>query len=273
MKTYKSLLIQSFVVIGIFCFTTPALALSILGSAQNYAVLGGSTVTNTNATTINGDVGVAPGSAATGMGSVILTGTLHLADGPAAQAQSDANTAYNYLAGTPVTQVLTGQDLGGKTLMSGVYFFSSSAQLTGTLTLDAQGNANALFIFEIASTLTTASNSAVNVINGGANNGIFWQVGSSATLGTGTAFEGNIIALTSITLNSGSVISCGRALALNGAVTMDTNTISTNCTSAGYSQPNNIPEPGLLTLLIFGASGFLLKHFLNIPSRDAITAS
>ena len=124
---------------------------------------------------------------------------------------------------------MTGQDLGGLTLTPGVYCFSSSAQLTGTLTLDAQGNPNAVFIFKIGSTLTTASNSSVVVINTGGNSSIacnvFWQVGSSATLGTGTSFAGNILALTSITLNTGANVS-GRVLARNGAVTLDTNNVT-----------------------------------------------
>src|SRR4029077_17131484 len=119
---------------------------------------------------------------------------------------------------------LTGQNLGGKTLTPGVYCFASSAQLTGALTLDAQGDANAVFIFKIGSTLTTASASSVVLINGGSPNNVFWQVGSSATLGTTTAFVGNIVALTSITLTTGVVVS-GRVLARNGAVTMDTNTV------------------------------------------------
>ena len=128
-------------------------------------------------------------------------------------------------AGLAPTQNLTGQNLGGLTLTPGVYSFSSSAQLTGTLTLDAQGDPNALFVFQIGSTLTTASNSSVVFINGGQGNNTFWQVGSSATLGTGTAFTGNILALASITLTTGANIRCGRALARNGAVTQDHNNI------------------------------------------------
>jgi hypothetical protein len=125
---------------------------------------------------------------------------------------------------------MTGLDLGGKTLIAGVYCFSSSAQLTGTLTLDAQGNANAVFIFKIGSTLTTASGSSVLLINGGTLCNVFWQVGSSATLGTTTSFAGNILALTSITLTTGATVT-GRALARNGAVTLDTNTVTAICTS------------------------------------------
>ena len=139
--------------------------------------------------------------------------TTHAADAVALQAQNDLTTAYNAAAGLVHTQDLTGQDLGGLTLMPGVYFFSSSAQLTGTLTLNDQGDPNAQFVFQIGSTLTTASNSSVVTINGGSMPGctVFWQVGSSATLGTGTAFEGHILALTSITLNTGATILDGSA--------------------------------------------------------------
>ena len=135
-----------------------------------------------------------------------------------------------------MTHTLTGVDLGGLTLTPGVYFFASSAQLTGTLTLDAQGTPNAEFIFQIGKTLTTASASVVNVFDGGAGDGVFWQAGSSATLGTSTVFAGNILADQSVTLNTTAEILCGRAIALHAAVTMDTNTISNDCTASEGSQ-------------------------------------
>jgi hypothetical protein len=139
-----------------------------LGTAASFAVLGGSTVTNTGPTKVNGDLGVSPGSAVTGFPPGTVTGgAIHAADAVALQAQNDVTTAYNNLAGQACTADLTGQDLGGKTLISGVYCFTSSAQLTGTLTLNAQGNAAAVFIFKTVSTLTTASSSSVLVINGG----------------------------------------------------------------------------------------------------------
>ena len=150
------------------------------------------------------------------------------------------------------TQNLTGLNLGGLTLTPGVYFFSSSAQLTGTLTLDAQGDPNALFVFQIGSTLTTASNSSVVFINGGQGNNTFWQVGSSATLGTDTAFTGNILALTSITLNTGANINCGRALARNGAVTLDTNIVSIGPCVNGPGPGAAVPEPSTFILLATG---------------------
>jgi hypothetical protein len=189
-------------------------------------VLGGTTVTNAGSTTVEGNLGVDPGLAVTGFPpGLVAGGTIHGGDAVALQAKSDTTTAYNALAGEVPTVDLTGQDLGGKTLTRGVYHYSSSAQLTGALTLNAEGNPNAVFVFQIGSTLTTASNSSVLVINGGQDCNVFWQVGSSATLGTTTAFKGNILALTSITLDTGATVS-GRALARNGAVTMDTNHVS-----------------------------------------------
>jgi hypothetical protein len=197
-----------------------------LGAAQSFAVLAGSTVTNTGATIVDGNLGVDPGLAVTGFPpGLVGGGTIHRGDAVALQAQSDTTAAYIAIAGEAPTADLTGQDLGGKTLVAGVYRFSSSAQLTGALTLDAQGDASARFDFQMASTLTTASNASVVVINGAQDCNIFWQVGSSATLGTTTAFRGSILALTSITLDTGATVS-GRTLARNAAVTMDTNHVS-----------------------------------------------
>jgi hypothetical protein len=189
---------------------------------SSFAVLGGSTVTNTaTPTTVNGNLGVSPGSAVTGFPPGVVTGgSIHAADLAAAQAHSDLSTTYDDLSSTPCGTDLTGQDLGGKTLTPGVYCFASSAQLTGTLTLDAQGSSSAVFIFKIGSTLTTASAASVLLINGGSSCDVFWRVGSSATLGTGTTLQGTIVALSSITLNTGASVS-GRVLALNGAVTLD----------------------------------------------------
>ncbi len=207
-----------------------------LGTASSFAVLGGSTVTNTGSTTVRADLGVSPGKAITGFPpGTVVGGAIHAADAVAGQAQADTTTAYNQLAGQSCTADMTGQDLGGKTLTAGVYCFSSSAQLTGALTLNAQGSADAVFVFKIGSTLTTASGSSVQLINGGSPCNVYWQIGSSATIGTTTTFSGNILALTSITLNTGASVS-GRALARNGAVTMDTNNIgSAGCAKGSAS--------------------------------------
>src|SRR3990172_7360126 len=204
-----------------------AQAQTFLGTAQSFGVLGGSAVTNTGPSVINGDLGVWPGLSVTGFppGVVVIPGTIHAGDAVAQQAQSDVTTAYNALAGMACNTDLTGQDLGGLTLTPGVYCFSSSAQLTGNLTLDAQGNAQSVFVFQMGSTLTTASNASVVVINGGQHCNVSWQVGSPATLGTTTAFVGNILALSSITLNTTAIVS-GRALARNGAVTLDNNAVT-----------------------------------------------
>ena len=213
---------------------------SSLGTAQAFAVLGGSTVTNTGASVITGDLGVSPGSAVTGFPPGIVTGTIHAANATALQAQNDVTTQYNSLASAACPANLTGQNLGGLTLTPGVYCFNTSAQLTGTLTLDAQGSAGATFIFKTGSTLTTASASSVLLINGGNPCGVAWQIGSSATLGTTTSFIGNLIALTSITLNTDANI-IGRALARNGAVTLDSNNISfAACGRRTAASPNSL---------------------------------
>lgn len=211
---------------------TPAQAKALatfvdLGTADDFAVLGGQSVTNTGPSVVIGDLGVSPGSSITGFGGLpdgTVVGTIHNNNGVAAQAQSDLTDAYLDAESQPQDVDLTGQDLGGMNLAPGVYHFDSSAQLTGDLTLDAGGDADAVWVFQIESTLTTASSSRVLLSDGAQPCNVFWQIGSSATLGSSTTFVGNILALTSISLNSTASID-GRALARNGSVTMINNTI------------------------------------------------
>jgi Ice-binding-like len=231
--------------IAVIAGAWPAAALAAtqprLGTALNFAVLAGSTITNTGPTVITGNLGLAPGSAVTGFPPGSVTGTQHIADAAAIQAKNDLVTAYTDAATSPSTANLTGQDLGGKNLTPGVYTFSSSAQLTGTLTLSGNG----VFIFQIGSTLTTGSNSVVLLSNGAQACAVFWQVGSSATLGSATQFQGNLMALTSITMVTRANILTGRALARNGALTLDTNKITPpegTCTVAPGPSPS--PSPG-----------------------------
>ena len=258
------------------CLALPLFALTayadVLGSADAFGVLGASGVTNTGSSVIWGDLGVFPGTSITGFPPGIVHGSIHNDDAVAMQAQADALTGYNFLAGLSFNQNLTGQDLGGKTLDPGVYFFSSSAQLTGALTLDFQGLSNAMIVFQIGSTLTIGGASMVNIINPGSNDQVYWQVGSSAMLGTTADFYGNIIADQSITLATDADINCGRAIALNGAVTMDTNTINTGNCAGGTG---TTPEPGTIGLLATGgamAAGANSSNFSFWGLGGSITA-
>ena len=219
-----------------------------LGAACTYGILAATTSTNTGATTVRGDLGLSPGSSVTGFqdppantyvgsgthtgGLGLVTGTIHLTDPPppsptsAAAAQAALTVAYLDLAGrtAPAPAVIAG-DLGGLTLAPGLYKSTSTIGITGALTLDGGGNANAIWIFQIASSLTTLGNSSVVLAGGAQPHNIFWQVGSSATLGTNSTFSGSILALSDITLTTGATLN-GRALARNGAVTLDTNMVN-----------------------------------------------
>jgi LPXTG-motif cell wall-anchored protein len=219
-----------------------------LATAANYSVLGGQTVTNTGPSILDKSVGLAPGSAVVGFppGTVLAPGTIQAANAVALQAESDLTTAYLDAAGRPVEFTTVADLTSGTALAPGVYANASKGPLllSGAMTLDGQNNPNAVFIFQTDSTLTTGSGSVVNLINGASECNIFWQIGSSATIGTGSAFVGNILALTSIAVQTGATVQ-GRALARNGEVTLDTNVFtSTNCALSPEGAPaaTTIPE-------------------------------
>jgi len=233
-----------------------------LGTASSFAVLAGSGITNTGATTVTGSAGGDLGSSptATFTGSVLVTtnGTKYTAaDAAVDAAKNDLVIAYNDAAGRIPALTVAG-NLGGQTLTPGVYNSASTLDLTGTLTLDAENDPNAVFVFQAGSTLTTASASSIQLINGAQACNVFWQVGSSATLGTNSVFVGHVLALTSITATTGATIQ-GQLLARNGAVTLDTNTIvndlcatvvappTTEPTTEPTTQPTTEPAPEATT--------------------------
>lgn len=224
--------------VGGFLGTRPAEAATPavgLGSAASFAVLAGSTITNTGASRISGSAGVSPGTAVVGFPpGKVFNGTIHRADAVALKAKSDLTTAYNDAAGRSTTSAVTA-DLGGRTLVPGVYT-GTTLSLTGALTLNAQGNPNAVFVFKSASTLVTASASRIRLINGASPCNVYFQVGSSTTLGTHSVFVGTVLAHTSITAKTGATIA-GRLLARTGAVTLDDNTVTRPLCAIPSSSP------------------------------------
>ena len=216
-----------------------------LATASPFVVLGGSTDTNEGSSVLNGDLGLSPGTSITGFDEAVVNGATHNNDAVAAQAQSDLTTAYNVAAGQSISpgNDLTGIDLGNQKLTAGAYGFSTSAQLTGQLTLDAQGDPNAQFVFVIGSSLTTASASSVVLVNGASPCNVYWKVGSSATLGSTTSFAGNLMSLASISVNNGATV-VGRLLAREGAVTLINDVLSRpNCATGSTPTPTPTPTP------------------------------
>jgi len=213
-----------------------------LGTAAPFAVLAGAGITNTGPTTVRGDLGTYPTRTTTGDATITTTGKKHGGDAVTQGAKDDLRTGYTTAAGEGPPSPITA-DLAGRTLTAGVYRSDSSLGLTGALTLDAGGNPDAVFVFQAGSTLKTASASRIVLSNGAQACHVFWQVGSSATLGTGSTFRGSILALTDITVTTGVTVD-GRVLARNGAVTLDTDTITTpSCIASAPSGPPSSPPP------------------------------
>nr|AUW31269.1 hypothetical protein [Cladonia uncialis subsp. uncialis] len=258
MPSYQKTLLAA--VFHAFAFVTTSNAAIDLGSAATYGVLGASDVTNTGVTTIDGSVGVYPGTSITGFPPGVATGVYSYGDPAAAAAQADAATAYGAATGSPCGTDLSGEDLGGMVLAPGVYCFATSAELTGVLTLDAGGSSNAQWVFQIGTTLNTATGSAVLLINGAQPCGVTWAVGSSATIGTGTAFAGDIIAMASISVDT-DVTNQGGLYALTGGVTLIMDTISISAT--GCTVVVTTPTASVTPLL----KQHYIKHFKHVQYR------
>ncbi len=277
-KTTKRLSILTLAVLGTFCGATQTWAASILGTANDFAVLGGSMVSNVPTSTIVGNVGVwssGGANAVTGFSSSpgvavsdpqVTGGLVHAGTTVAELAQGQLTNAITSL-GLLGAGTLQPADLAGLTLAPGVYTVPAAvSNLTGTLTLDGGGNANAGWVFLMESSLITSPGSVVNVINTGAGAGVFWDVRSSATLDTSTVFQGNILALSSITLNTGASIGCGRALASTGGVTLGANTISIGCDASTGGAGSNGFSGGLTVSESGGIPTFLPPTPVPLPA-------
>ena len=276
----KSLQTLAPLVVALVCVPFPGWAQPVLGSElSSFAILGAEAVTNTGATTLTGNLGVSNNASLTGItgffgtlaneGPGTATGAVHQGDAFAITADGQLVNAMTSL-GLMGPGTTLGVDLVGLTLAPGVYtVLAGTSNLTGTLTLDGGGNANAFWVFQMPGTLITSAGSFVNVINTGAGAGVYWNVGSSATLGTGTTFEGNILAYASISFNDAVTLSCGRALAHTGAVTMIGDTVNAiGCSGTGEEGSNGL-SGGLEVLQVGGVATPLAYAPLSaIPEPD-----
>jgi type VI secretion system secreted protein VgrG len=229
----------------------------ILGTASTFAVLGFAAVTNTGPTTLGGDLGVWSGTSITGDGSITVSGSVHQTDIVAKDAQTAATTAYSTLAGMSSSGTLNG-DLSGKSVGVGVWDLLAvpfNLDTGGVLTLDFGNVDGANIVFRSAGTIITGSGSSVNVINGNATDHVYWRAGSAATLGTTTSFVGSIIANDKVALQTGAIDSCGNAISLTAAVTLDTNTIATGCTFSGGGTVTPVIPPGGTKLTVVPEPG------------------
>ncbi len=272
-RKHAGLLAASFV----FCSLSAFAQTVPLGTATSFGVIAAQGITSTGATIISGDLGITPNNASsvtgfsfsTPPGTGIVTGTPHFADAVAVTAKNDAQAAYNTLASRPCTATISG-DLGGRTLAPGVYCSASSMGLTGTLTLDSLGDSNAVFIFQVGSALTTASASQILMINGGQSCNVFWQIGSSATMGTGSSFLGNVLASSSVTMTTGSS-STGRLIGLTGAVTLDGTTVNVCALAPDNPSVSKLFSP---SSIMAGATSVLTVTLINPnPTVATLTAS
>jgi LPXTG-motif cell wall-anchored protein len=272
MQNRKNRLIRLLVTLFVFTFfvltTTAAQSAIKIGNTKDFAILAGSTITNTGSTVVYGDIGLFPGTSITGLADIVVDGEVHETDTDASLAKDALVEAYNDVAGrTPVTIIAT--ELGGQTLLPGVYASESGTfEITGTLTLDAQGDQDAIFIFQMASTLITAANSDVNLINAATSCEVYWQVGSSATLGVDSKLAGRIYASESITLNNKAEVN-GQVLAMTGAVTLDENVVS-NQLCLATTDEGNLPNTSdsLANQILLAGSLLLIGLSLLYLARD-----